>query len=169
MKKSRSFSLSRTLQRVRLGVTLSPKKWWPLSARRCGVQLSHEEAAAADDDAALLEDSAKLDHVGSSLSLSLIRKDGLHIPRSSPLPPSRPASMVTLKLLFGSPLTVLSRFKQSCGTLRETAKRSGLNASDLFVGNQLFMHFSAMPVTRRRKIQAKPSKGFGGAGACSGD
>lgn len=160
MKKSRSFSLSRTLQRVRLGVTLSPKKWWPLSARRYGVQLSHEEPAAVEDDVELLEDSAKLDHVGSRRSLSLSRKDGVQIPRSSPLPPSKPASMVTLKLLFGSPLTVLSRLKQSCRTLRETAKRSGLNASDLFVGNQMFMHFSAMPVTRRQKIQAKPSKGF---------
>lgn len=159
MKKSRSFSLSRTLQRLRLGVTLSPKKWWPSSARRYGVQLSHEEQPpAVGDDAELLNDSARLDHVGSSQSMLLIRKDTCQ--RISPLPPSKAASTVKLKLLFGSPLTVLSRFKQSCGTMRKTAKQSGLNVSDLFIGNQMFMHFSAMPITRRRQIQAEPSKGF---------
>lgn len=145
MKRPRRFSLSRALQRVRLGVRLSPKKRWPTSSPvlHCQVQIADEP----DEDVELLEASR-------SGSLSLIRSDGLQIPRSSSLP------TVTIKLLFGSPFTVLSRFKKSCGALRETAESFGFSEGDLFVGSQMFMHFSAIAVTRHRQMQAKPSFGF---------
>jgi hypothetical protein len=67
------------------------------------------------------------------------------------------------KFVFGSPMTVLAKVRQSYGGLFEAAKNTNVTVSNLFTGNQMLMQVVAMPVSSGRKRPAtelaEPSKG----------
>ena len=63
------------------------------------------------------------------------------------------------KFVFGSPMTVLAKVRQSYGGLFEAAKNTNVTVSSLFTGNQMLMQVVAMPVSSGRTELAEPSKG----------
>lgn len=74
---------------------------------------------------------------------------------------SSSAAAASKKFVFGSPMTVLDKVRQSYGGLFEAAKTTNVTVSNLFTGNQMLMQVVAMPVSSKRPdtVQAEPSKG----------
>lgn len=154
-KRSRGFSLTRALR------NLSPAKWFAV-VRKPQEEDSYPEPSLPisikEIDRSGFE---KLDHIeDDGRAISFVGGEPLNTPAveagvNIPVP-----KMATLKLLFGSPLTVYSKLRRSYGHLLETARMSSLSVSELFAGNQMLMIVSATPIAGRKKIGAVPSKGF---------
>ena len=178
--------------RARLA-NLSLKGWWSSSSRagtKSGKLKTNNDFSAGSDTESDVEQSGyeKLDKVDEWTSISngggpyvcnisdseispskhhrqiqqvaqdseLVRGPTLTTTTSS-------SAAASKKFVFGSPMTVLAKVRQSYGGLFEAAKNTNVTVSNLFTGNQMLMQVVAMPVSSGRKRPgtelAEPSKG----------
>lgn len=182
---------SRRLSALRARLAnLSLKGWWS-SSSRAGTKSGkskkiNNNSSAGSDTESDVEQSGyeKLDKVDEwtsigngagpyvcNISDSEISSSSKHhrqiqqVAQDSELVRGGPTLTTTTnkKFVFGSPMTVLAKVRQSYGGLFEAAKNTNVTVSNLFTGNQMLMQVVAMPVSSGRKRPAtelaEPSKG----------
>lgn len=177
---------SRRLSALRARLAnLSLKGWWS-SSSRAGTKSGkskkiNNNSSAGSDTESDVEQSGyeKLDKVDkwtsigngagpyvcnisdSEVSSSKHHRQIQQVAQDSELVRGGPTLTTTTnkKFVFGSPMTVLAKVRQSYGGLFEAAKNTNVTVSSLFTGNQMLMQVVAMPVSSGRTELAEPSKG----------